>query len=58
MEKMKADQSLPHETIAIREINKSRYDGSYKPIDLSSQESKTLIFTRLLGHKQLIPKSG
>jgi hypothetical protein len=45
------EQSLVHETVAIREINKKKHGCSYHPVDPIMAESKTLLFTRLLGHK-------
>ena len=55
---MKADSSLAHDTVAIREQNKKKVDGSYCPVDENAMVDQTLIFTRLLGHKFLIPDSG
>ena len=59
METMQAQAlSLAHETVAIRDINTKLYDCTHHIQDHNAMESKTLVFTRLLGHKLTIPNSG
>ena len=61
-DQMRAEDSLAHQTIAVRDINKKMTSESGGAAKLSQaiemSEQTTLVFSRYLGHKLVIPNSG